>query len=48
MDAIAKTLLCIGLMLIGAAAWIVAERLRVVEPYCLVTSEIYDAVGRKP
>ena len=37
-----KITLCFGLMLVGAACWISAERFHVVPPMCLITEEIYQ------
>ena len=46
MDALGKTLFCAMLILVGSAAWIVAERFRLIEPMCLVTDEIYTGMKR--
>lgn len=42
MDSIAKTLLCIGLMAIGAATWVLTERLHIIRPMCTVSQDIWE------
>ena len=46
MDAIGKTMLVIGIMLIGAAGWIVCERIQIVAPMCLVSQDIFNGVTK--
>lgn len=44
---IVRTFMSFGLILVGAASWIVAERLQVVDPTCLITQELVDATTQK-
>ncbi len=44
MGSLTKVILTLGVLLIGAASWIVAERLRIIDPMCVMSSDAYTEI----